>query len=244
MELLKTIADQAAAGLLNIKLSEALVGAKEMEAFQSLSAFFVHDLKNLASRLSLTLQNLPTHYEDPAFRKDLLRVISQSVENINSMCSRLSPLSQVLELKPTETDLNELVGGTVESLNNSVRAQLVQDLQPVPGMRIDPEQIQKVLINLVLNADEATGEDGEIRVATEDRNGWTVLTVSDDGCGMSKDFMARSLFKAFQTTKKRGLGIGLFHCKKIVETHGGRIEVESEEGKGSTFRVVLPRGVR
>jgi len=64
--------------------------------------------------------------------------------------------------------------------------------------------------------------------------------VIDDGCGMSREFMQRSLFHAFRTTKKQGTGIGLFHSRKIVEAHGGRIEVESEEGKGSTFRVVLP----
>jgi putative PEP-CTERM system histidine kinase len=243
-ELLKTFADQSAAALLNLSLSERLVTAKEMEAFQSVSTFFVHDLKNLASRLSLTLQNLPAHYDDPAFRKDLLRVISQSVENIDAMCSRLSPLSQVLELKPTQTDLNALVRSTVDNLSKSVKAGLTYELQSVPTMALDGEQIQKVLVNLILNANEANEDDGEIRVVTEDRNGWAVLSVADNGCGMSRDFMSRSLFKAFQTTKKKGLGIGLFHCKKIVEAHGGKIEVESEVGKGSTFRVALPNTVR
>jgi putative PEP-CTERM system histidine kinase len=243
-ELLKTFADQAAAALLNLNLSERLVKAKEMEAFQSVSTFFVHDLKNLASRLSLTLQNLPAHYEDPAFRKDLLRVISQSVDNIDGMCSRLSPLSQVLELKPAETDLNALVRNTLGGLSPSVKGRVTQDLQTVPTISLDEEQIQKVLVNLVLNANEATGDNGEIRVVTENRNGWMVLSVADNGCGMSREFMSRSLFKAFKTTKKKGLGIGLFHCKKIVEAHGGRIEVESEEGKGTTFRVLLPDQVR
>jgi putative PEP-CTERM system histidine kinase len=243
-ELLKTIADQAAAALLNLNLSERLVRAKEMEAFQSVSTFFVHDLKNLASRLSLTLQNLPAHHDDPAFRKDLLRVISQSVENIDGMCSRLTPLSQVLELKPAQTDLNALVRSSLDDLHKSVNANLTQDLQTLPAMSLDAKQIQKVVVNLVLNANEATGDTGEIRVVTEDRNGWAVLSVADNGCGMSPEFMSRFLFKAFKTTKKKGLGIGLFHCKKIVEAHGGKIEVESEEGKGSTFRVVLPNEVR
>jgi len=67
-----------------------------------------------------------------------------------------------------------------------------------------------------------------------------VLSVSDNGCGMSKQFVERSLFHQFQTTKKLGLGIGLFHSKRIIEAHRGKIEVESEEGQGSTFRVLLP----
>jgi len=64
--------------------------------------------------------------------------------------------------------------------------------------------------------------------------------VADNGCGMSQDFLNRSLFRPFQSTKKTGVGIGMFQSKMIVEAHGGRIEVESEQGKGSTFRVLLP----
>jgi len=238
--LLKTIADQAAAYLLNLKLSEELLRAREMETFQALSAFFIHDLKNLASRLSLAMQNLPVHFDNPAFRQDLLRGISQSVSEMNSLVSQLSPLSSGLELRRTETNLNALISSTLGSLDGSLKSNLVQGLQPVPPLRIDVEQIQKVLVNLVLNAAEASPDRGEIRVSTAERGGWVVLTVSDAGRGMSKQFIARSLFKPFQTTKPKGLGIGLFHSKKIVEAHRGRIEVESEEGKGSTFRVLLP----
>lgn len=240
LDLLKTIGDQAGAALLNLNLSERLVRAKEMEAFQSLAAFFVHDLKNLASRLSLTMQNLPDNYENPSFREDMLQVMAQSVQKMNSMCSRLSPLSRQLDLNRIETDLNDLVTTTLKSLNGSLGASLAEELHPVHTLLIDPEQIQKVLVNLVLNANEATGERGEVRVVTRERNGWAELSVTDNGCGMSRDFMARSLFKPFQTTKKQGLGIGLFHSKKIVEAHHGRLEVESQEGKGSTFRVMLP----
>jgi len=100
--------------------------------------------------------------------------------------------------------------------------------------------MQKVIVNLILNANDAAGEGGEIRVTTERNNGWALVTVSDNGGGMSKDFIAHSLFQPFQTTKERGSGIGLFQSKMIVEAHHGRIEVESEEGKGSTFRVLLP----
>jgi signal transduction histidine kinase len=107
---------------------------------------------------------------------------------------------------------------------------------------MDPEQMQKVVLNLVLNANDALREGGHIRVATGQSDRWVYVSVTDDGCGMSRDFMARSLFKPFRTTKGEGLGIGLFHTKTIVEAHRGRIEVESEEGKGTTFRVLLPGG--
>jgi len=242
VELLRTIADQAAASLLSVRLSQSLLRARETEAFQMLSAFFIHDLKNLASRLSLTMQNLPAHYDDPAFRSDMLSTISRSVAKIEEMCSRLSPLSRKLELRRQRADLNALAELTLAGLNGQLRGQLIRDLGPVPPLLIDSEQMQKVLLNLVLNASDAVEEGGHIRVTTRERDGSAVLAVADDGCGMSPEFMARSLFAPFQTTKRRGLGIGLFHSKTIVEAHRGRIEVESELGRGSTFRVVLPAG--
>jgi putative PEP-CTERM system histidine kinase len=239
-DLLRTIADQTAGNLLNLKLSADLRQAKEMEAFQSISAFFVHDLKNLAAKLSLTMQNLPVHFHNPDFRNDALRTISQSLNKINSMCGRLSSLSQKLDLKLSESDLNELVKNTLSSLDGYLKASPIMDLQPVPRISIDPEQIQKVLTNLILNANEAIKEAGEIKVSTLMQDGFVVLSISDNGCGMSQEFIEKSLFHPFKTTKKQGMGIGLFQCKMIAEAHGGRIEVESEEGKGTTFRVFLP----
>jgi putative PEP-CTERM system histidine kinase len=242
LDLLKTIADQTASSLLHLALSQQLVKVKEMEAFQTLSTFFVHDLKNLASMLSLTLANLPVHYDNPAFREDALRMIANSVDKINILCGRLSLLTKTLELQRTEVDLPALVVSTLAGLNGAVQATLIHELLPVPRLSLDPEQIQKVLINLVLNANDAVGANGAIRITTAQHNGAVILSVSDDGCGMSPEFIKQSLFRPFQTTKSKGLGIGLFQCKKIVEAHQGRIEVESEEGRGSTFRVVLPVG--
>ena len=240
IDLLKNIADQTAGSLLNLKLSEDLRKAKEMEAFQTISAFVVHDLKNLASTLSLTMQNLPTHFENPEFRDDASRIIKQSVAKVNNMCSHLSMLSKKIELKKVETDLNELISASLYCLNGCAKVSLTQNLQPVPRIMIDPEQVQKVLTNLLLNANEAVENGGEIRITTGQKDGWTIISVSDNGCGMSKEFIERSLFRPFKSTKKQGMGIGLFQSKTIVEAHQGRIEVESEEGWGTTFRVYLP----
>ena len=239
-DLLKTVADQAAGSLLNLKLTERLLKAKEMETFQSLSAFFIHDLKNLASMLSLTMRNLPTHFDNPEFRTDALRVISQSVSKMNDMCSRLSLLTKKLELQCVEVDLNELVAATLGEMNGSVQAAVVRNLQQLPKCTVDPNQIQKVLVNLILNANEAVNQKGVIRIETNRADGCVVFSVSDNGCGIPRQFIERSLFQPFQTTKSQGLGIGLFHTKKIVEAHHGKIEVESEEGVGTTFRVILP----
>ena len=211
-----------------------------MEAFQTISSFVVHDLKNLASTLSLTVQNLPIHFDNPEFREDALRVISQSVTKIKGMCSNLSTLSQKTDVKKVETDLNKLVINSLSCLNGSSNTPVFQEFHSLPRLSIDPEQVQKVLTNLILNANEAVANGGEIRITTEQKDGWIILSVSDNGCGMSKEFIERSLFRPFKTTKKQGMGIGLFQSKMIIEAHKGRIEVDSEPGKGSTFKVMLP----
>jgi len=239
-DLLKTMADQIAGSLLNLKLAEELRKSKEMEAFQTISAFMIHDLKNLASTLSLTMQNLPVHFENPEFREDALRIINQSVTKVNNMCAQLSMLSKKIELKKVETDLNELILRSIPSINGGENILVSHELLPIPKIFVDPEQIQKVITNLIINAREALINGGMINIKTFKKEAWAIISVSDNGCGMSKEFMEQSLFKPFKTTKKQGMGIGLYQSKTIVEAHGGRIEVESQEGKGSTFRVLLP----
>jgi len=239
-ELLKTIADQAAANLLNLRLAKQLHKAKALEAFQVMSAFFMHDLKNLGSKLSLVMQNLPVHFDNPEFRQDAIRSVTQSVAKINNMSSRLSLLSQRLEIHPKQVSLDRLVTDALKSLDGMFKVPVRYSLGNVTDLYIDGDQMQKVIVNLLLNASEAVAGDGQISVATSHDGGRAHLTVSDTGCGMSRDFIETRLFKPFQTTKPQGMGIGLFHCKTIVEAHGGRIEVESGEGKGTTFRVFLP----
>jgi putative PEP-CTERM system histidine kinase len=240
IELLTSLAEPAAACLLNVHLSQRLSQARQLEAFQAMSTFFVHDLKNTASTLSLMLQNLPIHFDDPKFREDALRGISATVTHINDLISRLSLLRQDIAGQPVESDLNSLVTEALAGQATGGSLNLIKDLRPIPKVCVDPAQIRNVVTNLLLNAREAVGPAGQIRVETTQHNGWVVLSVADNGCGMTPEFVQRSLFRPFQTTKKRGIGIGMFQCKIIVEAHRGRIEVESEPGKGSSFRVLLP----
>jgi signal transduction histidine kinase len=213
-----------------------------VETFQTVSTFFVHDLKNLASRLSLTMQNLPSNFDNPEFRTDALRVMSTSVTKIDDMCERLALLRENIELHLGQCDLNHLVSQTLAEFKGHLRAELRQDLPHVPKALIDSEQIHKVLTNLVMNANEAVNGNGLIHVSTICEGNTVGFAVRDNGCGMSEDFIEKSLFKPFQTTKKKGLGIGLFHSKLIVEAHRGTVEVNSSIGAGTEFRVLLPIG--
>ncbi|MCP5523810.1 MAG: PEP-CTERM system histidine kinase PrsK [Verrucomicrobiales bacterium] len=243
-DLLKCIGDQVAAGLLNLQLSQKLLEAKEFEAFQSMSAFFVHDLKNTASTLSMMLENLPVHFDSAEFRADALRGIAKSVERINKLVERMTLLRRGFEVKPVITDLNEVVRGALRQLDGASGVRVDSRLHPLPPLGVDLEQFPKVLTNLLLNAREAVPAEGQIRVETTRRDGYAVVSVEDNGKGMSAEFLSRRLFRPFQTTKPKGLGIGLFQSRMIVEAHAGMIEVESELGKGTTFKVLLPLSPR
>ena len=238
-DLLKCIGDQAAASLLNVQLAEQLRRSTQLAAFQSMAAFFVHDLKNAASTLSIMLQNLPVHFDDPEFRKDALRGIGSTVTHINRLIGRLGSLRHELKIDVAEADLNEVVENVVGGIERSPKFSITKELGALPRFAFDRDQIHKVITNLVLNATEALSVEGKVSISTSFEPGWAILTVADNGCGMSADFMANSLFRPFQTTKKSGLGIGMFQSKMIVEAHGGSVVVTSQPGRGTTFRVQL-----
>jgi putative PEP-CTERM system histidine kinase len=240
LELLECIGDQVASSLLNLRLAEEIMLGKELEAFQTISAFFVHDLKNAASTLRLTLQNLPVHFDDPDFRRDTLRSIGATTDRINQIIERLGSLGGKLELRPSPVDLNLVVEQAIGSVNGMPGIEFAKELEPLPKLMADSEQIRSVITNLLLNARDAVGDRGRIEIKTGPQDGWVVLAVSDNGCGMTPSFLRDSLFRPFKTTKRKGLGIGMFQSKMIVEAHQGNIRVKSEVGKGTTFQVLLP----
>ncbi|HEU0272987.1 MAG TPA: XrtA/PEP-CTERM system histidine kinase PrsK [Candidatus Udaeobacter sp.] len=240
MDLLKCIGDQVAASLLKLRLTEEIMERKELEVFQTMSAFLIHDLKNAASTLGLMLENLPTHFDKPAFREDALRGIGSAAGRINDLINRMNALRHELRLEAVELDLNAVVTDALSNLNGTLDTKLVTKFDQIPKISADRRHLQSVFTNLLLNARDAVGIDGRITVATTRQGEWVALSVSDNGCGMTEQFIKNSLFRPFRSTKKKGLGIGMFQSKTIVEAHHGKIHVESELGVGTTFRVILP----
>jgi putative PEP-CTERM system histidine kinase len=240
MDLLKCIGEQVAASLLKLRLTEEIMERKELEAFQTMSAFLIHDLKNAASTLGLMLENLPAHFDNPAFRQDAFRGIGSAASRINDLINRMNALRHELRLNPAELDLNLVVTEALANLNGTLDTRLVTKFDEVPKILADRQQLQSVCTNLLLNARDAVSMNGRIVVETTRQGEWLALCVSDNGCGMSEQFIKNSLFRPFRSTKKKGLGIGMFQSKTIVEAHHGKIHVESELGVGTTFRVMLP----
>jgi len=239
-DLMKTIGRQAVLSLNNFRLSEELAEAREMAAVAKVSAFVIHDLKNLAYTFSLMMENAERHIGEAEFQKDLVKSIRSTVAKMNALIAKLKAFPEKMELKREAVDVARLARETLEEVRKVKPAiSFQEDCAPVEALA-DALELKKVLLNLVLNACDALGEQGRVVLKTGSRNGEVSFSVEDNGCGMSKSFVENHLFRPFRTTKEKGLGIGLYQCKQIVEAHGGRIEVESGEGQGTTFTVVLP----
>ncbi|MDH4027482.1 MAG: PEP-CTERM system histidine kinase PrsK, partial [Nitrospirota bacterium] len=242
-DLLKTLAGQATTAILNSRMSQELTEAKEMEAIGRVSSFIMHDLKNTASMLSMIVQNAEEHLDNPEFQKDAIRAVSNTSEKIKVIIGKLKNLPQKMTLNLQYADLVPCVSTAIRELDHNGDCTLSFN-EPGPLMvKFDMEEITKVVVNLVINALDATDNRGKVEIALERENEMAVIRVSDDGPGMSDEFIEHRLFKPFQTTKKNGLGIGLYQCKTIVEAHSGKIKVKSSEGGGTEFSVYIPLSV-
>jgi putative PEP-CTERM system histidine kinase len=234
-EFLSVIGGHAAGEFHKSDLLTTLVAAKEKEAFNTFSTFVLHDLKNFASTLSLIAKNAVKFQNNPEFQKDSFDSIYETAEKMKRLCNSLRSFSDNTGTncrKPE--DLNIIIRTAVDKQNIGMSGQVHLELTDLPQVVLDKDAISSVLQNLLLNAQQAITSDGTIWVRTTVHDGVVELSVTDNGKGMSKEFLKQELFLPFHTTKSDGLGIGLFQTKRIIEAHNGRIRVESEAGKGTT----------
>ncbi len=239
-DFIKNIATQAALSVANFRLSEELAESREMAAVAKISSFIIHDLKNRAYSLSLLLENSEAYMEDAEFQRDMIDTVRNTVTSMKKMIEKLKAVPEKKSLNTVLSDLGSLTNSTVEELKYYKRNYNIECAAYPAHALIDSEEIKKVIVNLVLNAFDATTDNGSIAVSAGSEGELAFIRIEDNGCGMSPEYISGSLFRPFKSTKKSGLGIGLYQCRQIVEAHGGRIDVWSEPGTGSVFTVYLP----
>jgi len=240
---LQALSVQWASLLSNASLSRELAWSREADLLSGLKAFAFHDLKNSGIALKLLLHNATRHIDSPEFQKELLSSLQNVSEQISATVEQfLSPFHQEFT-RQTTFDPNEIVRTTLQNLSWSALPDLLVelDLTPVPKISGNPKTFESTIKNLLINAREAMDGKGVIRIESrfDPATGVRVL-VADNGPGMSREFIETRLFRPFQTTKKKGSGLGLFSVKLLIEQIGGAIGVDSEEGSGTRFFITLP----
>lgn len=221
--------------------------SRQFDSFVRISAMLTHDLKNAIEGLSLTVSNMERHFDNEQFRIDAMKGLTNATDKLKAIVARLSrPVSSLSgeHKRPTKTDLVPILKRAIAMTAEPVRGQhtIQTNLPDSLYALADAARIEEVIENLLLNAIEAmNGKSGTLRIeAGEDANGAPSFSVSDTGPGMSRTFIENRLFRPFSTTKKNGIGLGLYTCREVIRASGGSIDVQSVEGAGTTFRVVLP----
>ncbi|MDH3901348.1 MAG: PEP-CTERM system histidine kinase PrsK, partial [Gammaproteobacteria bacterium] len=240
-DLIKTAGRQAAVHLAQLEASRSLAEAQQFEACNRLTAYVMHDLKNLIAQLSLVVTNASKHKNNPQFMEDAINTVDNSVQKMNRLLSHLrSDTLQSHEATP-DIELCSVLGEVVETMSSG---------KPVPSLDCQAEGILlsanrerfgAIIGHIIRNAQDATPDDGRIMVRLFKRSDRAIIEVQDTGTGMDKEFIRKRLFRPFDSTKgKSGMGIGVYESRDYVNRLGGDIEVISRVGEGTTFRIRLP----
>ena len=239
LDLLKTAARQAASFLGHIQANEALLEARKFDAFNRMSAFVVHDLKNVVAQLSLMLKNAHRHGHNVEFQRDMLATVEHAVSRMNSLLLQLRSGTTPLA-NPALVDLSSVARRIKEAKSAQGRVITLDIVRDVHAIGHE-DRLERVIGHLVQNALDATEADGVVALRIYGEGGFAVAEVWDNGKGMSPEFVRNELFKPFRTTKTEGMGIGVYESSQYIAELGGRMAVDSALGAGTRVKVFLPQ---
>lgn len=237
-DLLRAAGCQAASFLTRMQATEALLEVRKFDAFNKMSAFVVHDLKNIVTQLSLMLKNAERHSDNPEFQKDMLMTVNHAVERMRQLMMQLregaTPPGGICGVNLA--DVIQRIQKDKMSQGRSIEVH-VQDRLIARGHE---ERLERVIGHLVQNAIDASLPGDRVWTSLERRNDKAAILVGDNGHGMTQEFIRDRLFKPFQSTKDAGMGIGAYESAQYVRELGGDMQVDSEPGKGTRITVTLP----
>jgi len=240
LDVLKTVGRQLASYIVRQKSAEQLAEVKQFDTYNRLTAFIMHDLKNLIAQQALVVANANKHKENPAFVEDAIQTIANSVDRMNHLLKRLQSGPQPTSQQRAVSIHTVLL----EAIRKSV------DRQPIPTLRdraedvsitADHEQLIMILMHVIRNAQDATNNDGFIDISVVVEQNSINIDIEDNGCGMDVEFLRHRLFKPFESTKSSmGMGIGAYQVREFIQGMGGKLSVNSEINVGTTVCITLP----
>jgi len=237
-DLLKTIGRQVSSYLKRYEQAQRITESSQFDTFNRLSAFIMHDLKNLIAQQALVVKNAAKHKDNPAFIEDAINTIDNSVNRMSGLLKKLQPDV------PSEIRTFTLKDILLEATRKC------QDKKPIPALRLnandgrinaDKDRLVMAITHLINNAQDATPNNGFIDVSLNIESGAAEIVIEDSGSGMDEHFIKTRLFKPFDSTKEgKGMGIGVYQAKEIALELMGTLNVVSIPEEGSTFTMHLP----
>jgi len=232
-------------GAANVQIreaQEAVTRSDRLAALGQLSAGLAHELRNPLGTIKASSEMLNHNISaENEIAREVAGFISSEVDRANSLITRFLQFARPLQLQLATADLSQTIDRAIalverEASGIAIYRNYAPELAPFP---FDAELMERVFYNLVLNAVQATAPGGAVTVKTRAAVGTAEAAVIDRGAGIDSKHL-ETIFNPFFTTKPEGVGLGLAIVSKIVDEHGGKITVESDLGKGSVFRVLLP----
>lgn len=239
IDLLRTSGRQVASYLSQHYATRRLAEAQQFETYGRMTAFLIHDLKNIMAQQSLVVQNAARHKHNPEFIDDAVSTIEKSLERMSRALKQLQ--FGTAKTTPQPTDLRGTMADAVDRCRAfSPRPALVTPEAPVMALA-DGERLSFGLTNLIRNAQQAVSTGGCVHVRLSRESNMAIIEVTDDGRGMTDSFVNDRLFRPFDSTSPEiGMGIGAFQLRETVRSIGGTVAVKSGEGTGSSFQLRIP----
>lgn len=239
IDLLRTSGRQVAAHLAQYEADQRLAEAKQFEAFNRLTAFVMHDLKNLIAQQSLVVKNAARHRANPAFFEDAIATIENSVARMNKLLQQLQ--SGEATGRRSRVRLTAALQDAVERCRGRRPEPCLVGVDERLHASIDRDRFASVTAHLLRNAQDATNSEGRVEIHLAREGDHAVIVIEDDGCGMDAEFVRTRLFRPFDSTKgSKGMGIGAYQAKMFVTDCGGSLDVTSELGRGTCVTIRLP----
>jgi len=237
-DMLRVVGRQLASYLAEASSHLALAEAQQFEQFNRRFAFVMHDIKNLVSQLSILSRNAEKHADKPEFRQDMIETLQGSVGKMNDLLARLSQHNKAKHAPAKVIDIGETIMKAVHAkrLVYPVDASISEGIM----VKADPARVETIINHLVQNGIEATSDGSPIKITSHQHGEDIAINVTDNGCGMSEAFIANDLFKPFESTKDAGFGVGAYEARTLAKSMGGHLRVDSRQGKGTKFTLVLP----
>jgi putative PEP-CTERM system histidine kinase len=239
IDLLRTSGRQVAAHLAQYHADRQLSEARQFEAFNRLTAFVMHDLKNLIAQQSLMVQNAARHKDNPAFFEDAMATIENSVARMNKLLQQLQAGDASGPARLVK--LNACVRDAVRKCEGREPVPVFNGADADVSAFVDGDRLTTILAHLIRNAQDATAGKGAVAIQMGSTESKVFVTVQDDGCGMEDEFVRHRLFRPFDTTKgSQGMGVGAYQAREFIVASGGLMQVESQPGVGTTIKIQLP----